>query len=56
VRNSGAVLLSVLILVATSFAAPATVRSSIVPEPGVLALLGSGLVGIAALVRRHLGE
>ncbi|MGH9643631.1 MAG: PEP-CTERM sorting domain-containing protein [Terriglobales bacterium] len=27
-----------------------------VPEPGVLAALGSGLVGLAAVVRRRLGR
>jgi len=46
----------VLILVANSFAAPAVVKSSVLPEPGLLFLLGGGLVGIAALIRRHLTD
>ena len=50
------VLILVLMLVTNSFAAPAVVRSSVLPEPGLLALLGGGLVGIAALIRRHLSN
>jgi len=56
VRNFGPVVLLVLILVANSFAAPAVVQSSVLPEPGLLALLGGGLVGLAALIRRHLSD
>ncbi len=56
VRNLGPVVLIVLILGTNSFAAPAVVKSPVLPEPGVLALLGSGLVGLATLVRRHLGD
>ena len=54
----GPVVLLVLILAAKSFAvsAPVVVRSSVIPEPGVLALLGGGLVGLAALIRRHLSD
>lgn len=55
-RTLGPVVLLVLILVANSFAAPAVVKSSVVPDPGVLALLGGGLVGLASLIRRHLGD
>ena len=57
-RNLGPVALLVLILVVApnSFAAPAVVRSSVVPEPGLLALLGGGLVGLAAVIRRHLSD
>lgn len=55
-RNLGPVVLLVLILATNSFAAPAVVQSSVIPEPGLLALLGSGLVGLAALIRRHLND
>jgi len=39
----------VLTISTNTFAATVVVRSSAVPEPGVLALLGSGLVGLAAV-------
>ncbi len=55
-RNLGPVVLLVLILATNSFAAPAVVQSSVIPEPGLLALLGGGLVGLATLIRRHLGN
>ncbi len=57
-QKFGPVVLLVLILAANSFAAPApaVVRSSVFPEPGVLALLGGGLVGLATLIRRHLSD
>jgi hypothetical protein len=52
--------LALLLLTSTvhSFAAaaPAVVKSSVFPEPGLLALLGGGLVGLAAVVRRHLSD
>ena len=51
-----ALLVLVLVMATNSFAAPAVVRSSVVPEPGVLALLGGGLVGLAAVIRRHLSD
>jgi hypothetical protein len=56
VRNLGPVVLLVLILAANSFAAPTLVKSSVFPEPGLLALLGGGLVGLATLIRRHLSD
>jgi len=56
VRNLGPVVLVVLILATNSFAAPAVVRSSIIPEPGLLVFLGGGLVGLATLIRRHLSD
>ena len=55
-RTLASVVLLVLFLTASSFAAPAVVKSSVVPDPGVLALLGGGLVGLASLIRRHLGD
>ena len=55
-RKLGPVVLLVLILVANSFAAPAVVKSSVSPEPGLLALLGGGLVGLATLIRRRLSQ
>ena len=48
--------LLILILPMNAFAAPAAVRSTLTPEPGLLALLGGGLVGLAALIRRHLND
>jgi len=56
VRNLGPALLLVLILAGNSFAAPTVAKSSVFPEPGLLALLGGGLVGLATLIRRHLGD
>ena len=50
------VVLTVMLLAGSAFAAPAVVRSSIAPEPGLLALLGGGLVGLAALIRHHLSD
>ena len=55
-RNLGPVCLLVLMLATNSFAAPAVVQSSVIPEPGLLALLGGGLVGLATLIRRHLSD
>jgi hypothetical protein len=43
-------------LATNSFAAPAVAQSSVIPEPGLLALLGGGLVGLATLIRRHLND
>jgi pilus assembly protein TadC len=55
-RNFVPVFLLVLMLAMNSFAAPAVAQSSVIPEPGLLALLGGGLVGLAALIRRHLSD
>jgi PEP-CTERM motif len=48
--------LFVLILATNSFAAPAIAKASVVPEPGLLALLGGGLIGLATYIRRRLGK
>jgi PEP-CTERM motif-containing protein len=48
--------LLLLLLPANSFAATVVERSSAFPEPGVLALLGSGLIGLAAVIRRRLSN
>ncbi len=45
--------LLILMSVVNSFAAPAVVHSSSVPRPGILLLLGGGLVGLATLIRRR---
>lgn len=54
--SPAALLVLIIVLATNSFAAPAVVRSSVVPEPGLLALLGGGLVGLAAVIRRHLND
>ena len=58
VRNLGHAALLVLIVIpaTNALAAPATVQSSVIPEPGLLVLLGGGLVGLATLIRRYLSE
>ena len=57
-RKLGPVVLSLLIFAANSFAAttPIATKASAFPEPGLLALLGGGLVGLATLIRRNLSE
>jgi hypothetical protein len=50
------VVLILQILVVQSFAAPAAVRIVSSPKPGLLFLLGTGLVGLATLIRRRLAS
>ena len=45
-----------LMLAANSFAAPGVLRATAIPEHGILAILGGGLVGLATLVRHHLSK
>jgi len=56
VSSPSGVILAILVFAVNSYAAPAVVHQAAVPEPGVLALLGGGLVGLATLVRRHLSD
>ena len=48
-----AFLLTIITLLSGSALANATARASVKPEAGTLALLGTGLIGLATLVRRH---
>lgn len=54
-RNWFCGILFVVLLASTAFARPTVLKASF-PEPGVLLALGSGLVGLATLVRRHFSE
>ena len=55
-RNAASVVMLLLILTVSSFAAPAVLKASAVPEPGVLIALGSGLVGLATFIRRRFNQ
>lgn len=55
-RTLGPAVLLILTFATDSFAAPAVAKASVVPETGLLVLLGGGLVGLAGLVRRYLSE
>jgi hypothetical protein len=54
VYRFGLVLLTLTVFAGSVLAAPA--RAQVIPESGTLALFGSGLVGLAALIRRHFSE
>lgn len=48
--------LALVLLASTSFAQPGIVKAAAFPEPGILFALGSGLVGLATLLRHHFGK
>lgn len=55
-RNWACSLALVVLLASTSFAQPGVIKAAAFPEPGILFALGSGLVGLATLLRRHFSE
>lgn len=55
-RTLGPVGLLILTFATNSFATPPVARATVVPETGLLLVLGGGLVGLAGIVRRYLGE
>jgi len=56
VRNWALSSLFVISLAANSFAEPNVLKATAVPEPSLLLALGTGLVGIATLIRRYFTE
>ena len=54
VRSIGIVLMLAILFTGIALAQPA--RAQVLPESGTLALFGSGLIGLAALIRRHFSE
>jgi hypothetical protein len=56
VRNWFCGILFVVLLTSASFARSTVLKAAAFPEPGVLFALGTGLVGLATLVRRHFSK
>jgi hypothetical protein len=56
VRNFAPAVLLILTFATNAVAVPAVAKSAVVPESGVLLLLGGGLVGLASFVRRLLSQ
>jgi len=55
-RNWTISLVFVLLLGGHGFAEPSVLKASALPEPGILIALGSGLVGLATVIRRRFGR
>jgi threonine dehydrogenase-like Zn-dependent dehydrogenase len=53
IKQVGFLLIIISALMSGSALATTAARASVKPESGTLALLGTGLIGLATLVRRH---
>ena len=55
-RNWALSILLLFLLASNALAQPNLLKAAAFPEPGILVALGSGLIGLATLVRRHFSE